>query len=99
MTVPSSPLPPLNSSSQHPEPKEEYPICTCFQVWESTVERAVRKLGLTTVEEIQRATQAGCGCHTCWPDLEEILARCARGEYKFPLEDGASESSQPGTSE
>ena len=67
------------------QPPTEYPICTCFQVYEEEIERAIRGKGLKTIEEINLHTQAGCGCHTCWPELEEILARCQRGEFKFPV--------------
>lgn len=60
-------------------------ICTCFQVPESVIERAVRLRGLKTVDEITAATRAGGGCHTCHPELDEILERCAAGEYKFHI--------------
>jgi NAD(P)H-nitrite reductase large subunit len=63
-----------------------YPVCACFQVSEEVIERAIRKLNLRTVEEVMRHTSAGCGCHTCHPELVEILERCAKGEFKFPLE-------------
>ena len=62
----------------------EWPLCTCFQVTESVIEHAIRTQGLTTIEEVSRATHAGCGCHTCWPDLEEILERCRRGDGVCP---------------
>ncbi len=69
-------------------PPGEPPLCTCFQVPESIVERAVRLRGLNTVDGITAATKAGGGCHTCHPELEDILTRCGRGEYKahIPLE-------------
>lgn len=73
------------------QPQRERPaageplLCTCFQVPESVIERAVRLRGLKTVDEITAATRAGGGCHTCHPELEEILERCARGEYKFHI--------------
>lgn len=63
----------------------EYPLCTCFQVPESVIERAVRLRGLKTVDEITAATNAGGGCHTCHPELEEILERCERKEYKIHI--------------
>lgn len=63
----------------------EASLCTCFQVPESVIERAIRLRGLKTVEEITAATKAGGGCHTCHPDLEELLRRCARHEYKFHI--------------
>lgn len=63
----------------------ETPLCTCFQVPESVIERAVRLRRLTTVEEITAATKAGGGCHSCHPDLEAILARYKKGIYKQHL--------------
>lgn len=60
-------------------------ICYCFHVPESVIERAIRLRGLTTAEAITAATHAGGGCHTCYMDLEDILARCKRGEYKVHI--------------
>jgi NifU-like protein len=72
-----------------PEPEKkaagEAALCACYQVPESEIEKAVRLRKLKTVEEITAATRAGGGCHTCHPDLEEILARCARGEYRVHI--------------
>jgi NifU-like protein len=69
---------------EQPRPGEP-PLCTCFQVPESVIERAVRLRGLKTVDEITAVTSAGGGCHTCHPELEDILARCARHEYKVHI--------------
>ncbi len=60
-------------------------VCYCFQISENSVERAIRLRGLKTVEELQNATKAGAGCHTCHPDLEAMLKRCARGEYRVHI--------------
>jgi len=73
-----------NPVSPPSPPPHEYPLCTCFQVPEREIEWAVRRLGLKTIEEITHHTRAGGGCHTCWPELEAILERCARGVYKYP---------------
>ncbi len=74
---------PIPTPTPSPSPDPEQLICYCFQVTEKEIEDAIRIKGLKSTEEINEATQAGCGCHTCWPDLEEILQRCAKGEYKF----------------
>ncbi|MCZ7649044.1 MAG: (2Fe-2S)-binding protein [Planctomycetota bacterium] len=70
-----------------PPPPMQDLVCYCFQVTEREVEAAIRLLGLKTIEDVNDATRAGCGCHTCWPDLESILNRCLRGQYKFDLTD------------
>ncbi|MGD0091814.1 MAG: iron-sulfur cluster assembly scaffold protein [Planctomycetota bacterium] len=67
-----------------PQPGEA-PICVCYHVPEAEIERAIRQQGLKTVEEVTAATQAGNGCGTCHQDIEEIIARCERGEYKYPV--------------
>ncbi len=56
-------------------------VCFCFQISENSVERAIRLSGLKTVAEVSNATKAGAGCHTCHPDLDALLKRCARGDY------------------
>ena len=62
-------------------PASETPVCTCYQVSEATLERAIRLRGLKTLDELQTATKACAGCNTCRPDVEAILARCLRHEY------------------
>jgi NifU-like protein len=66
-------------------PGDEPPLCTCFQVPESIIEKYVRLRQLKTVDQITAATGAGAGCHTCHPDLEDILERCAQKKYKFHI--------------
>lgn len=73
----------MSDSSPAPADNGEK-ICYCFEVYEKTIEQAVRAFGLRTVDEVKQATKAGCGCHTCHPEIEEILARCARGTFRFP---------------
>lgn len=60
-------------------------VCFCFQVSENSVERTIRLSGLKTVAEVSNATKAGAGCHTCHPDLNALLKRCARGEYRVHI--------------
>lgn len=72
-----------------PEPEtktsREEPVCACYQVAATDIERAIRLRHLKTQEEVTEATRAGGGCHTCHPDIEEILARCARREYRVHI--------------
>jgi len=63
----------------------ETALCTCFQVSEGAIERAIRLRGLRSVNDVTAATKAGGGCHTCHPDIEEILARIGAGKYKFHI--------------
>ena len=73
-------LPPRESGL----PGEET-LCKCFQVHESTIERAIRLRGLKTLAEVSAATRACTGCGTCCPEVEPILQRCLRGEFKLRL--------------
>jgi NifU-like protein len=52
---------------------DEALICTCFCVSEGTIEREIQTKGLTTVSEVTRACNAGGGCGSCHPLIEEIL--------------------------
>ncbi|HEY3323121.1 MAG TPA: iron-sulfur cluster assembly scaffold protein [Planctomycetota bacterium] len=63
----------------------EPPVCNCFHVPESVIERAIRLQRLKTVEDVTVATKACGGCQTCAPDIEIILEHCERREYKFHI--------------
>ena len=52
---------------------DEALICTCFGVSESRIEKEVASKGLTTINEVTRACNAGAGCRSCWPLIEELL--------------------------
>ena len=52
---------------------DEALICTCFFVSERTIEREIGGAGLTTVAEVTRACNAGGGCGSCHPLIQEIL--------------------------
>jgi NAD(P)H-nitrite reductase large subunit len=60
-------------------------VCDCLKVDPRRIEHAVRVLDLKTVDGVMLQTGAGGGCHSCWPVIEGILERCARGEFRFPL--------------
>jgi len=75
---------PVSQSPEVPASTPQAPlICYCFSVNEKTLEAAVRFLGAKTVQDLNRATRAGLGCHGCWPDLEDLLARCTAGRFKY----------------
>lgn len=48
-------------------------ICTCFFVSDRTIEREIQAQGLTTVEEVTKACNAGGGCGSCHQLIQEIL--------------------------
>jgi NifU-like protein len=57
---------------------EEALICTCFGVSEKAVENAVLNSKTRTVEEVGRSCNAGTGCGSCQPLIEEIIDSIAR---------------------
>jgi bacterioferritin-associated ferredoxin/NifU-like protein involved in Fe-S cluster formation len=47
-------------------------VCRCLGVADRVIRRAIR-CGAEDVEAVGRATAAGHGCHSCWPDLRTLL--------------------------
>jgi NifU-like protein len=56
-------------------------ICTCFGVSEKTIECEIKANRLTTIAEVTAACNAGAGCRSCYPLIEDILDDCQRGEW------------------
>ncbi|MDT4952480.1 MAG: NifU-like protein [Acidobacteriota bacterium] len=52
---------------------DEALICTCFCVSEKSVESVIHSRSLRTVEQVTRACNAGGGCGSCHPLIEDIL--------------------------
>ena len=52
---------------------EEALICTCFGVSEETIEREIHTRSLRNVAEVTGACNAGGGCRSCHPLIEDIL--------------------------
>jgi NifU-like protein len=48
-------------------------ICTCFGVSEETIEKLVTENSLESVEEVSMACNAGSGCGSCQPLIQEII--------------------------
>jgi NifU-like protein len=48
-------------------------LCRCFRVSEATVVEAITTLGLRTVKEIRKHTEAGDGCTCCHAQLHRCL--------------------------
>jgi NifU-like protein len=53
--------------------KEGAIVCTCFNVTDVEIEKAIRENNLKTVEEVTNFTKAGGGCGGCKEQLQEIL--------------------------
>jgi NifU-like protein len=48
-------------------------ICTCFSVSEEKIEKTIRDKNLVTVEEVGEFCNAGTGCGSCQPLIQEII--------------------------
>ncbi|MFN2456268.1 MAG: iron-sulfur cluster assembly scaffold protein [Pyrinomonadaceae bacterium] len=57
---------------------EEALICTCFGVAEKTIERVIQTGRLSEVREVTAACNAGGGCGSCQPLIQDILEDCRR---------------------
>ncbi len=53
-------------------------ICTCFGVSEETIEHLIKEKSLETVEEVTNACNAGGGCGSCQPLIQEIIDMAAQ---------------------
>jgi NifU-like protein len=52
---------------------EEALICTCFGVSEDAIERAIHTGGLRTIAEVTKCSNAGAGCGSCCPLIQDML--------------------------
>jgi NifU-like protein len=57
---------------------DEALICTCFGVSERTIEREITARGLRTIAEVTQTCNAGAGCRSCYPLIEDILSQHLR---------------------
>ncbi|MBA3692659.1 MAG: iron-sulfur cluster assembly scaffold protein [Acidobacteria bacterium] len=55
-------------------------ICTCFGISEETIEQLIKKKSLKTIEEITNVCNAGGGCGSCQPLIQEIIDTVWREE-------------------
>ena len=60
---------------------DEALICTCFGVSERTIASEIQTNRLSTIEEVTRSCNAGAGCRSCYPLIEDMLDDCKRGEW------------------
>jgi NifU-like protein len=61
------------TSSQTEWTGDEALICTCFGVSEQTIEQVIKSASLRTVGQVTGACNAGGGCGSCHPLIEDIL--------------------------
>lgn len=52
---------------------DEALVCTCFGVSEKSIESAINKSALRTISQVTKACNAGGGCRSCHPLIEDIL--------------------------
>ena len=50
-------------------------VCSCFSVGVNTILNAIEAQGLSSVDDIGRALQAGTNCGSCKPELAALLER------------------------
>ena len=62
---------------------DEALICTCFGVSERTIEREIQMNRLSTIEDVMRSCNAGAGCRSCYPLIEDILEDCERSKSQM----------------
>ena len=53
--------------------EEDKLICTCMDVYKSTIVKAIKDKNLKTVEEVGVETEAGTVCGQCQDGIQEIL--------------------------
>ena len=53
-------------------------ICTCFGVSEETIENVIKENSFETVEEVSETCNAGGGCGSCQPLIQEIIDTTCR---------------------
>jgi NifU-like protein len=56
-----------------PPVKEGVVVCTCFNVTDKEIERAIIDNKLKTVEDVTNFTKAGGGCGGCHEQIQEML--------------------------
>ena len=62
-------------------------ICTCFGVSEHTIENEIQVRKLSTIAEVTQACNAGAGCRSCYPLIEDILIAVKSEEWKVKSEE------------
>ncbi len=50
-------------------------ICTCMEIKQSEIEKAIREKNLLSIEDVQKETEAGTICGGCVDDIYIILEK------------------------
>lgn len=58
----------------------EVTVCSCLNIGEKTLIKAIREQELTTPEAISEAVRAGSNCGTCIPELKALIAKVLGGK-------------------
>lgn len=53
-------------------------ICTCFGVSERTIQNEIETKNLDSIGAVTRACNAGAGCRSCYPLIEDLLEEVNR---------------------
>ena len=56
-------------------------ICTCFGISEETIEKVIARNALYSVEEVTDVCNAGGGCGSCQPLIQELIDAVRREEF------------------
>ncbi|MDG5816715.1 Fe-S cluster assembly protein NifU [Chitinispirillales bacterium ANBcel5] len=56
-----------------PKQKDGKVVCTCFNVTDQEIIRAIKENNLKTVDDVTNFTKAGGGCGGCLEEIEEII--------------------------
>lgn len=67
--------------------KDGHVVCTCFNVTDKEIERAVKENGLSTIEDVTNFTKAGGACGQCHGEIQKIIDKT--------LEKKSSENTTP----
>jgi bacterioferritin-associated ferredoxin len=50
-------------------------VCTCMEVYESEIIKAIKEKNLTTIDDVGEETGAGTICGDCKDEIGDILER------------------------
>jgi NifU-like protein len=62
-----------------PPEKEGKVVCTCFNVTDREIEKAIKENKLKTIEDVTNFTKAGGGCGGCHEQIQEMLDKINGG--------------------